>query len=114
MLNDRIRKKGVIVLILAISLGSGFVLAEIAGMTRDVIIIPTPEKKSDGDATYTRFMHQKHVDQYNATCETCHPAIDPVMNSPKNNQTDVHATCRQCHAKDQPGKSFACDRCHIK
>jgi hypothetical protein len=109
-----IKKISAVTLILAFGLGTGFVLAGIAGMTRDVIIIPTPEKKSDGEATHTRFTHKKHVDQYGATCETCHPAIDPVINSPKNNQTDVHETCRQCHAKNQPGKSFACDRCHIK
>ena len=113
MSTDWIKKTGALFLIIAFGLGLGIVLAEIAEMTKDVIIIPTPEKKSDGVATHTNFTHKKHVDQYSAKCEMCHPAIDPVLNSPKNNQIDVHATCRQCHAKNKPGKSFACDQCLI-
>ncbi|MGB3975620.1 MAG: cytochrome c3 family protein [bacterium] len=114
MLTKWMKKTGVVVLIMAFGLGLGMVLAEIAEMTKDEIIISTPEKKSDGVATFVKFAHKNHVDQYGAKCETCHPAIDPVINSPKNNQVDVHATCRQCHAKNKPGKTFACDRCHIK
>lgn len=105
--------KGLIISVL-FALGSGLVLAGIADMTQNEIIIQTPGKTDDGAPTHTNFPHKRHVDEFGATCDTCHPAIDPKINSPRNNQANVHDTCRQCHAKNRPGKSFACIRCHIK
>jgi ribosomal protein L40E len=105
--------KGVIVS-LVFTVASGLVLARVAEMTNNVIIIQTPGKTDDGAPTHTNFPHKRHVDEFGATCDTCHPAIDASINSPVNNQTNVHDVCRQCHAKNKPGKSFACIRCHIK
>ncbi len=114
MQNPGLKKIITGLLILGICVGTGFVAAQIAAMTKEIITIQTPEKKSEGDPTRTVFYHKKHVDEFGATCASCHPAIADVEGSPKNDQITVHETCRQCHAKNKPGKSFVCTKCHIK
>lgn len=97
-----------------LALGSGLAIAQIAELKKDVIIIQTPGKKSEGAPTKTVFTHRKHVDEYAASCETCHPAIAAVEGAPANDQNSVHEVCRKCHAKNKPGKSFVCTRCHVR
>ncbi|MBN1879211.1 cytochrome c3 family protein [bacterium] len=114
MFEHRLKKWIARCLIAAVFLGTGFALAQISEMKKDIIIIPTPEKKSEGVPTRTVFAHKKHVDEYGASCETCHPEIAFVEGSPDNQQDNVHEVCRKCHAKNKPGKSFLCAKCHEK
>ncbi|MBN1296025.1 hypothetical protein JXA80_04545 [bacterium] len=92
---------------------AGHLVVRAANLTRPVIDITTPEKKSAGRPTHVHFEHMRHVSEFGATCEMCHPAIADELNSPRNSQKEVHDACRQCHAKNKPGKSFLCAKCHI-
>ena len=109
-----VKKSTIFILLIVLALGSGLAIAQIAELKKDVIVIETPGKKSDGSPTKTVFAHKKHVDVYGATCETCHPAIVAEEGAPANEQNGVHEVCRKCHAKNKPGKSFVCTRCHVK
>lgn len=98
--------------VLAVSIGLS--LAQSKRLTQAVIRIQTPGKKSGGQPTQVVFQHSRHVSEFNATCETCHPPLAYTVDDPVNNQQNVHDVCRKCHAKNKPGKSWACNRCHIR
>ncbi|HPQ39406.1 MAG TPA: cytochrome c3 family protein [bacterium] len=102
----------VLAVMIAMSIGHG--LAQSSRLTRDRIDIKTPGKKSGGQPTRVEFQHARHVSEFNATCESCHPPLATRVDDPANNQQNVHATCRECHAKNKPGKSFTCAKCHIR
>ncbi len=84
-----------------------------AELTQDVIKIDTPKKKTKTVETEVVFNHKKHAEEHATTCDACHPAIKEAVNAPENVKKIVHDTCKTCHAKDKPGKSFKCSLCHV-
>ncbi len=83
-----------------------------AKITKDVIKIDTPKKKSKGSETVVTFDHKKHAEEYAKSCDKCHPAIKQELNAKENVKKVVHSTCKQCHNKDKPAKTFKCSTCH--
>ncbi|MCD4653843.1 hypothetical protein K8T06_07890 [bacterium] len=92
----------------------GNVIAKTLKQTRQTIVLQTPLKKRAGAPTQVIFPHRRHVNEYSAICDNCHPAIISTANAPGNSQKNVHEVCRQCHAKNKPGKTFVCANCHKK
>lgn len=84
-----------------------------ADLTQDIIKIDTPKKKAKAVETQVVFDHKLHAETHAKTCDACHPAIKDVLNAPENVKAIVHTTCKTCHAKDKPGKSFKCSLCHV-
>ncbi|MBN1551816.1 cytochrome c3 family protein [bacterium] len=76
--------------------------------TLDVIKFDTPKQQNSN----VIFMHSNHIKVYNASCQTCHPAIKNVLNAPENDQKTVHDACKGCHSEGKPAKTFSCQSCH--
>jgi membrane-associated HD superfamily phosphohydrolase len=93
---------------------SSVIMAENAKITKDVIKIQTPKKKSGGEATVVIFDHKKHSEEYAKSCDKCHPPLKQALNAEENTKKVVHETCKTCHSKDKPAKSFKCSSCHVK
>ena len=84
-----------------------------AELTQEKIKIETPKKKSKGNPTFVDFDHKKHAEEHSDKCEVCHPPIAKVVGDEVNTKDLVHKNCKQCHAKNKPGKTFKCSLCHI-
>jgi len=104
----------ILLAVCAIAILIGYELVQADPAIQKVITVETPGKKSGGNPTKVVFQHQRHVSEFDGSCETCHPPIAERIGDPANNQQNVHATCRKCHAKNKPGKSFACAKCHVR
>lgn len=114
MKQNRVRQIAWIVVFCSVVWVAGDLLANAANQTQNVITIHTPGKKSGGKPTRVVFYHQRHVQEFGAQCAQCHPSVKAELNAAGNTQKNVHETCRQCHAKNKPGKNFICSRCHRK
>ena len=98
--------------LLALSTAVG-ILAD-NGKIQPEIIIQTPKKTSGYQPTKVVFNHARHASEYSKTCDGCHPVLAQKIDDPRNDKDTVHESCKICHDKDQPAKTFACNSCHIK
>jgi hypothetical protein len=85
-------------------------------ITKEVIVIETPKRKSSGKATAVIFPHKAHAEkQAKGDCQVCHATIKAELNASENTKKVLHKACKSCHKKGKPAEKAAkCKSCHKK